>query len=142
MFKELYEHNYRYLLKKWTVITFFNNRKEQGIIAEDVDVSELHELNSVVEVRCNYKKGEFVPVTRDLATNGGYLILVHQSWDQIVADIKALREFEAAKVEIIPLAQDDDQDETSSQPEALQKTTTQMSILCSSPRDCKNEDHD
>lgn len=124
MFNHLYASNYRYILKKWVVTALFCNTKKEGILAKDICVEKTKQLKSVIDARLTVSKGDYLSLTRDLSTIPGYFVLVHQSWQQILDDIKFVRDLEEST------------DFYSVEP--AQKPADygayEMSVLCSSPR--------
>merc|ERR1712014_433721 len=55
------------------------------------------QLSSVVEVVSRYGKGDFVMQSSDLQTTPGTVLMVNESEEQLVEDIRRLREAEADK---------------------------------------------
>jgi len=68
----------------------------QGYLQNSIkEVISNMELPSVIEILPSVQKGEYMSRTQDLATLAGTVIMVHESMDQLEADIFRIREAEA-----------------------------------------------
>merc|ERR1712070_1337157 len=74
--------------------TMMQNRIKEGVLESSIDVPELRQLPSVLDVFPSVQPGQELKITRDLATCPGVLLQVHASLQQCFDDISVLRELE------------------------------------------------
>jgi len=94
LFNELHAHNYRYVVKKWVFNSHLLNRHKEGILSSSVDIPQLRQLPSTIDVVPCVQPGEDLKITRDLATAAGIVLQAHSSLQQCLDDISVIRELE------------------------------------------------
>jgi biotin carboxylase len=98
VFNDLYSKSSRYTVKKWAFETFFRNAHAEGTLANDLDVPEIRNLASFVDVFPSVRAGEELKITRDIATSPGIVLQVHPVLSVVEADVEKIRELEKTKL--------------------------------------------
>eukprot|EP00929_Paragymnodinium_shiwhaense_P071283 TRINITY_DN3624_c0_g2_i1.p1 TRINITY_DN3624_c0_g2~~TRINITY_DN3624_c0_g2_i1.p1 ORF type:complete len:491 (+),score=89.83 TRINITY_DN3624_c0_g2_i1:75-1547(+) len=106
LFNDLYKKGTKYSVKKWAFETFMRNgtlenKGVQGILRKSLDVPELRNLVSVVDVLPSVQVGQELQPTRDLATSPGLVLQVHPDLEACLRDIEALRSLEATRLYVV-----------------------------------------
>jgi len=86
---------YIYPLLKNSINLMLLSHVEGYLLTSIKDVIYNMDLPSVVEVLPSVQKGEYLSQTIDLATLAGVVTMVHESMDQLEADVRKIREAEA-----------------------------------------------
>jgi len=94
LFKELHARDYRYVVKKWVFETMMHNKGTEGILTTSLDMPQLRQLPSIMDVFPSVHPGQELSITRDLATSPGIILQVHASLQQCFDDISVLRALE------------------------------------------------
>merc|ERR1711937_537817 len=95
MFNDLYAKNYRYSIKKFSFEVFLCNYSKQGVLATPLDESEVNTLQTITDVFPSVSVGETLPITRDIASTCGLVLMLSPSEDAVLRDIEKLRHMEA-----------------------------------------------
>ena len=100
LFKKLYQEGrpgrYLYPRLKCCVQLVLHSSQEGYLLNSIAEVLGALELPSVIEILPAAEKGAFINRTRDLLTAAGTVLMVHESGEQIQADIAKIREAEEA----------------------------------------------
>merc|ERR1712048_294199 len=99
LFTDLHTKSTKYSIKKWAFETFLRNgtlekKGVEGVLTQPIDVQELSDLPSVMDIFPSVKPGEELKVTRDLATSPGVVLQLHADLEVCFKDIEVLRKLE------------------------------------------------
>lgn len=67
----------------------------EGVLSKPIDVQELWDLHSVIDIFPSVHPGDELKITRDLATSPGVVLQVHANLNVCLRDIDALQKLEA-----------------------------------------------
>jgi len=136
IFKELYDRNFRYIVKKWAFETMMNNRCKSGILKKSIEVPEFKDYPSFLDVFPSVQPGQELKLTRDLATAPGIILQVHASLQQCMDDISRLRKLEETTLYEVTAEPKRRTDSTASDASARSPMCTAQAspFSCMSPR--------
>lgn len=95
-FKRLVKKKHEYVKKKHLYEVALCNHDAEGILGVDLDLDQrISSLASATEFQVYARKGDFLPLTRNLLQSPGRVMMMSEEEDQILADIAMIRGLEA-----------------------------------------------
>ncbi|CAD7963387.1 unnamed protein product [Amoebophrya sp. A120] len=96
LFRQMLERNFRYVLKRRCVEFDLRNTQKEGSLAKDLDHDgQISSLPAVIKFSPAVNVGGWLPITRDMATSPGSVLLSHVRYDVVEETQQRLRQLES-----------------------------------------------